>query len=226
MLHTKENNQKFTVLFILVLSLIPMSYAFDTQEEYHWKLRKDDNGIKVYTSRVANSKFKAVKAHMRIKATIGSLVAIIQDAESCSKWADRCKESRVIETVSDNEYYLYAYNNIPFPARDRDILAHIRWFYSPDSGEVLMKGYATSGRHPKTKAVRIENARTQWRFIPQEDGYTLIENFAHADPNGPIPPWLVNMMATDSPFNTLSNIKALIEAGEYDDQAMSFLSAQ
>ena len=205
--------------------MVSTSHALDTVQNDDWTLRKDNNGIKVYTSRVAESKFKAVKASTYFNASVGRLVGVIQDASLCAEWADRCKDSKIVETISDSEYYLYAYSNMPFPVRDRDAVMHINWSYAPESGQVVMTGVAASGYYPKTKAARIDEAQSKWVFTPQTDGTTLVESTIHADPNGAIPPWIVNMLISESPFKSFTKLKALVEADDFIDREVPFLAA-
>lgn len=190
---------------------------------YEWELKRDKSDIKIYTSPVEGSGFKAVRAEMLIPASLSSLVALVSDSEGCPKWADLCKEEKVIEQVSPTESYRYTYNDIPFPVKDRDVLAHVIWTYDSDAKKVTMTSVATIDRLAKTKAVRIENAVAQWHFTEKGDGQVLVENFAHIDPNGPTPAWITNLMLVDSPYKTLKNMRKIIESGKYDNSIIDFL---
>ncbi len=206
----------------LVLMVSTSSLAQVAGVDYQWKEKHHENGIQIYTSKVAGSKHKALRAVMTVKGKLNSLVALVQDNEACPKWADLCKESRIHEKVSDTENYIYSYNNLPFPVSDRDVLAHVIWQQNPISKKVSMTSIASKGRLAKTKAVRIENAVSNWHFTPQGDGNVLVESFAHIDPNGPTPAWLSNMLLVKSPIKTMQNMRRIIEQGDYADAKASF----
>jgi len=181
-------NRNLWLAMLLALSYFFIAlpnHAFGEEQSNDWTLKIDKSGIKVYTSRITESKFRAVKATISINASVNRLVGVIQDASLCPEWADRCKESKIVETISDSEYYLYAYSDMPFPVSDRDAVMHVRWSYEPESGQAIMNGEATTGRYPKTKAVRINQAKSQWVFTPQTDGTTLVESTIHG-PRGSV----------------------------------------
>lgn len=191
---------------------------------YEWELKSDKKGIQVFTSAVANSKFRAVRAHVKVKASVQSLVGIVTDHANCSNWADLCKEERVIERVSATESYVYSYSDVPFPVTDRDAVAHVIWQHLPEQKKTSMTSVATTGKLAKTKAVRIEDGYANWHFTELDNGETLVENFAHVDPNGPTPAWLTNLLLVDSPIKTLINMRDLAESGAYDDAKIDFLN--
>lgn len=214
---------RLTLLFLVGLFLIGNALAQQEGVKYQWESKRDKDGIKVFTSNVEGSKFKAVRAEMLIKASLGSLVGLVSDSKACPDWADLCKEEKVIEQLSPTESYVYTYNDIPFPVKDRDVLAHVIWKYNPDLKKVSMISTATTGRFKKTKAVRIENAIAHWHFSERENGHVLVENFAHIDPNGPTPAWITNMLLVDSPVKTLKSMRKLIASGKYDQYKPDFL---
>ena len=212
-----------TCLVTLLTVNINIAFAQVDGVAYEWELKRDKSEIKVFTSPVEGSGFKAVRAEMLIPASLSSLVALVSDSEACPTWADLCKEEKVIEQVSPTESYRYTYNDIPFPVKDRDVLAHVVWKYDSDAKKVTMTSQATTDRLAKTKAVRIENAIAQWHFTEKDNGEVLVENFAHIDPNGPTPAWVTNLMLVDSPYKTLKRMRKIIESGKYDNSKIDFL---
>ena len=194
--------------------------------EYNWKEKKNKKGIAISTSLVEGSPFKAVRGVMVVNAKVEQLVALVEDITACPDWAAMCKEMRVEKRVSDSESFAYIYNDIPFPVTDRDVYTHVVWKQDPATKRVSMTSTATQGGTPKTKAVRIENAVSQWHFTPNEDGTTLVENFAHIDPNGPTPPWLSNLMLVSAPYKSMSKMRKIVESGGYADSKIPFLAGQ
>jgi hypothetical protein len=190
---------------------------------YNWEEQRDKKGILIETSAVAGSDFKAVRGEMSVKASVSSLVALVEDLASCADWAALCKEARTEKRISETESYAYIYNDIPFPVSDRDVYAHVVWVQDPDTNQVSMISTATAGGTPETGAVRIQQAVSQWHFTPNSDGTTKVENFAHINPNGPTPAWVTNMMLVDSPFKTMQKMREIVEAGTYADVKVPFL---
>lgn len=191
--------------------------------EYNWKEKKNKKGITISTSAVEGSPFKAVRGVMVVKSTVEQLIALVEDTTVCADWAAMCKEMRVEKRVSDSESFAYIYNDIPFPVADRDVYTHVVWTQDPATKRVSMTSTATAGGTAKTKAVRIENAVSQWHFTPNGDGTTKVENFAHIDPNGPTPAWMSNLMLVSAPYKSMSKMREIVESGRYADSKISFL---
>jgi hypothetical protein len=218
---------KFTLTSILLICLLPhLSFAQVEGTSYEWVEKINKNGIKLFTSDVTSSPFKAVRGVMLVKGSINSLVALVEDLPACPQWAAMCEKARVINRISDSESYVYIYNNVPFPVSDRDVYAHVVWSVDAQTGRVSMNSSATAGGIDKTKAVRLTNAITQWHFTPQANGLVLVENFAHIDPNGPTPAWITNMLLVDAPYDSMFDMRKLIEGGAYQDAEIGFLRSQ
>ncbi|MCG8432457.1 MAG: START domain-containing protein, partial [Gammaproteobacteria bacterium] len=114
-------------LLVSVLSLFPL-LTNAAAEEDGWELKRDREGIQVYTRDVEGSPYDEVRTvTIADDVRLTSFVALIADAEACPDWADRCAESYVVDQVSDTEVYVYTHNDMPFPVRDRDVVSHVIW---------------------------------------------------------------------------------------------------
>jgi hypothetical protein len=211
------------VFFVIAAFLASHAAAQVDGVEYNWKKKKDKDGIAIYTSKVPGSKYHALRGVMVVKGTASSLVSLVKDTSTCAQWVDLCREARIHNRISDTEYYVYSYNDIPFPVADRDVIAKTVWSQDPDSLKITMSAYPKPDIVPKTKAVRITEALSQWHFTPRSDGTTLVENFAHINPNGPTPAWLTNRLLVSSPYKTLKNMRAMIEEGAYENEKVTFI---
>ena len=209
-------------LIAIIALLSPLSVKAQVEGvSYDWTEKKSKNGITIFTSSVEGSSFMAVRGEMLVKGSVASLYALVEDLPACPDWADLCKEARVEKRISASESYVYVYNDIPFPVSDRDVYAHVVWTRDPETKRVSMTSQASNGGTPISKAVRIENAVSQWHFTPNGDGTTKVENFAHIDPNGPTPAWITNLMLVDSPYKTMLKMREIVESGAYADAVIS-----
>jgi ribosome-associated toxin RatA of RatAB toxin-antitoxin module len=215
---------------VLLISLM-LSWSCHAQlqgVDYEWVEKRDRDGIQIFTSSVPDSPYKAVRGEMVVNAKVAQLVALVNDLPRCPEWADLCEKSRHLEQISDQERIVHIHNNIPFPIKDRDVVARMRWSKSEVSGGVTMHSQALKSPEShnyyalQPSAVRIYEATTQWHFTPMNDGLVKVENFAHINPNGPTPAWLTNMLLVSSPFKTMESMRAIVEAGEYLDAELMF----
>jgi len=205
----------------LVFSLLCQAQVEGTV--YDWKLRTDKSGIKVFTSSVPDSAFKATRAVMAVDAHPASIVALIMDLENCRKWIKSCKKARVLEDVSPTENYVYSITRVPFPFKSRDMVGHIVWKVDSQTGKITATGRAMPDRvAPEKGLVRVKHADSNWHFTPLENGKTLVENYTHVDPNGPIPAFLVNLLLVSTPYNSLKGMRKRLKEGVYDKAELPF----
>ncbi|MBL4672331.1 MAG: START domain-containing protein [Arenicella sp.] len=192
--------------------------------DLEWTLKRDRDGIQIFLTKVPGSKFRAILSIMEVEASTGQLAALVMDLDNCPNWAAMCKSAEIIERISASECYVHSINDAPFPVRDRDIVAHVQWFYDKANGKVSMRSDATPDRLPKRKGiVRVQYASSEWHFTPLNNGMVLVENYAHVDPTGNVPAWLTNLLIVDSPYRTLKNMRKLISTGAYSDASVGFI---
>lgn len=193
--------------------------------DYNWELKRDKNDIQVFTSAVAGSKYKAVRAVSIIPGNVESFVALVLDFDACPKWADLCKTSRQVGVISATESFVYTLNVLPFPVANRDAVAFVTWQQNPKTKKVTMTSIATDSTLVKVgSAVRLEDAVVQWHFTPLAHNTVRVESFAHIDPNGPTPAWVTNQLLISSPFKSIKNMRRMIESGAYDHAQVDFLN--
>jgi len=213
--------KKIASLFLMAVWFVTCSVT--AQEE--WELRKDTDGVQVYTRAVAGSAYKAVRATTVIEnVTLTSLVALIEDAQACPDWADKCAESYVVERISETESYVYTHNSLPFPVKDRDVVAHVRWSQDPSTLQVIMTSTATTGiMEEKRGRLRLENANANWTFTPISSGAIEVSNEAHIDPGSNLPGWVTNMLLVDTPFQTMVSFIDEVVKPKYQNAELGFI---
>lgn len=191
----------------------------DSFSDIDWRLKKDKKDIQIYVGKVADSKHRAVFSTVKIKTKMSSVVALMLDLPNCRKWATTCKLARREKTFSGSEKIIYSQTDLPFPIRDRDSYSKVTWIEDETTGEISMvsKAQKVSGQYPKTKGyIRVEQADIKWKFVPTDDGYIVVESYAHVDPNGALPVWLSNRFLSDEPHKTLRRMRKLLQSGAYD----------
>jgi len=200
----------FPILLLLVLKLSPAS------AQTNWKLATDKDGIKVYTSIVPDSKIKAIKVECDLEATPSQLVALIMDVKTATDWVYHTKSAVVVKQVSPSELYYYSEVNLPWPAANRDFVAHLTVSQNPDTKVVTIQGPAVPGLVPaKTGVVRIDHSDGKWLITPMGTDQVKVVYTIHVDPGGDLPSWLVNMFATEGPLHIFRNLRAELQKPAY-----------
>lgn len=192
-----------------------------------WQLRRDEDGIRLSTAKVAKSAYRAAAGEMKIKAPLNYLVNVIRTTELCSRWVYHCESSHRLKALNPYEDIIYTATDMPFPLKDREVVAHIQWQQNEE--DLIITGIAKAiprdvssaiifedelaqvhSKRTKKLPIRIEQADTLWELIPLADGEVLIKIFAHINPAGRVPSWMVNILSIEVPFKTLQDLRTLI----------------
>ncbi len=195
----------FPTLIIIAIA----SFAFTTSGG-DWTLKKDKDGIKIYTRSVADSQLKEYKAITLVKTDINSAKTLILDFASYPEWQHNCSTAKLVKKSSDHELYSYVITDAPWPVSDREVV--VRTDISEQNGVITMKMTAIDDLVGKSKSmVRIPAMTGFWQLTDKGNGTVEIMQQVHADPGGSIPDWLANSAVVDTPFKTLLNMKKRLE---------------
>ncbi|HEX3385072.1 MAG TPA: START domain-containing protein, partial [Mucilaginibacter sp.] len=138
------------LLFMAVLLAVKLAPAFGQTD---WKLRSDNNGIKVYSSIIPSSKIKAIKVEATFDASAQQLAAVVMDVSTSTEWVSHLKSAILIKRVSANELYYYSEVDLPWPAANRDFVAHLTATQDPDTKIITVDGPAVPGYVPEKKGI-------------------------------------------------------------------------
>ena len=196
------------LVFAIVLTGLFSSF---TLQKVDWELAMDQEGIQVYTKEVEGSGMKATKSVLTIQAKKEEVEAVLRDVPNHKKWMNTITKSQLLEKVSENELYAYYLADAPWPVSNRDIVSHYKISEKP-SGEITFDVENASDYVPeKEDIVRIKNATSAWRIIPQAGKEIKLIYRYHAEPGGNVPSWLANQAVTDTPFQTVKNLRKRLE---------------
>ncbi len=206
------------------LLAIFMSYCA-TSAAQEWQLMKDDDGIQIYTRIVEGYSYKAVRSDIVLSDTrLSSVVAVIRDSKECPQWSVVCKSANIIESVSEQENYVHTLSDLPWPARDRDVVSHVIWKQDPDTLIVTMTGEATTDKLPVSQGiVRLTEANIHWQLQSLAGGSTSVEFTAHINPASIFPNWITNMLLVDSPFQTLQGLRQQVKLKRYAEAELAYI---
>jgi len=202
----------------LILKLAGVSAQTD------WKLKGENDGIKVYTGTVADSKFKAIKVECELNATASRLVKILLDVKNCPEWLYHTKICTLVKQVSPAELYYYSEINIPWPVQNRDFVAHLTVHQNPETKVITIDGPAVNGMVPqKNGIVRVRSSKGLWVITPLRKDFLKVVYTLQLDPGGSLPAWLVNLFAAEGPMKSFQGLKSQIKKSAYQNAELTFI---
>jgi hypothetical protein len=208
------------LLTLMIYALLGQSTLFGQD----WKLRSDKEGIYIYLGSVPNSKFKAVKVEVELPASLSQVTAAIMDVKAGVEWVYSTKSCVLLKQVSPSELYYYSEVSIPWPASNRDFIAHLIAVQDPKTKVVTVLGPTVPDYVPvKKDIVRIVDSEGKWLVYPLGANKVKVVYTLRVDPGGNIPAWLVNMFAAKGPYESFSKLKKHLQKPEYVNAHLPYI---
>ena len=208
----KANNtllSRMGISFILIM-LIGASFSLNAGQEALWKLRKEKNGIKVFT-RDSDTSLKDSKGTVIVKAEISKVYKLLMNFDRHSRWMYKVRASRILKKISEEEFYIYYEAEAPWPVLDRDIISHYK-IKKDENGKIVFQISGEADFIPEKESfVRVPRMEGAWELTPIDKNHVKVVFYNSSDPGGTLPYWLANTTAEDNPYQTLSSFKALLE---------------
>lgn len=184
-----------------------------------WTLDKDEDGIKVYTRSVPGWSVRQFRGVVEIEARIESLLALLDDNASCPRWIHNCIVGELLDEPDSYRKYNYMQTKAPWPVKKRDTILFTTTTVTDDRVEII--GIARPDYRPDVrKFVRIPEQEVRWELTPMGNGYVLVVFESKFDPGGSVPDWALKRTVIDTPFNTLKNMRLLVQEPKYRDTDM------
>ncbi len=194
---------------IILLSVIP----FICVAQGNWELKKNENGILVYTRKLNNERYKEIKVLCQLNASAAQLTKILQDVNHHKDWVYNTKTSNLISRKNKDTLYYYSETTLPWPLNNRDLV--IQLTFAEDITNKVLKIQALSMPKmlpDKPNVVRVPYSLGLWNVITLPNNQIKIEYTFSVNPGGALPAWLVNFTATAGPYNTFKKLKELLES--------------
>jgi len=194
--------------------MVSFLFVADSDE---WKLVKEKEDFKVYIRKPDDAAFEQIKIIAITEAGMNEIVAALEDVDNHKNWVYGTGESYVINREAYNNFNYYVTVKMPFPIKDRDVTIHYTRKLDSESGIVEVNSTATSGlKDVQADYIRINEFRSRYTLRPQDNGKIEIEYFLNADPGGSLPSWVVNLVTTKGPTQTMKSLLELLESGYYE----------
>lgn len=192
-------------LLILFLLLYPALHA-----QTQWVLKKNEDGIKVYTAHTPNSNIKSVKVECTLHTTIAKLATYLMNAKAHEQWVYGTKTSYTVKMLGEYEQLYYSEIDMPSPLKNRDVVTRLK-LSQPASNILTVSAIAEDGHvAPRHELVRIPMSVVNWEVTATGNNELQVVYTAQADPGGAIPAWVVNLFCVKGPFETFSTLRSIV----------------
>ncbi len=206
---------------VFAFFLLPCSTL---RAQQNWELLEDKSGIAIYGKDTPYSDIKELKIITTFRTSLSSLVLLVMDVPYHPKWIYKCKKAYVVKEVSDSELYYYHETEAPWPASDRDGVAHVKVKQDPKSRVVNIEVRGVSGMVPiKPQFVRVPKIEASWTFTPVSEGVVKGEYRIKLDPGGNIPAWIINLFIEDGPYASILSMREALKTDKFRNARLAYI---
>jgi hypothetical protein len=207
-------------LLAIFLSLVS---AVSLYSQGEWELKKEEDGIKVYTRDVEGSKIREYKAEAIMTGKLSNYVAVLKDVNA---YTDLYKHAKEVQLIMENDTFHvhYVVTNTPWPVTDRDAVYSCTYSQHYDTKLVRVNIKMEEGYVDKNdNYVRMEKAEGFWLFYPIDANKVEVTHQMHAEPGGRIPKWIINMFLVDTPIEDIKMLQERVKLEKYANSKFEFL---
>ena len=191
---------------LLLIFFFVMSFSSAFGEENGWKLKKDKDGIKVYTREKADTHIYMYKVVTQISVKPEVVYRQVVDFKENLQYMELVDSLRFLDHQKDRHYRNYMHFNMPWPVKNREMVMELQvtrdrqtiYLESNDLPEHLTGQEGT---------IRIEDFQEKWTISEGNNpNESLITVTGWVDPGGSLPVWVVNLFSVSTPFRFISGI--------------------
>lgn len=195
---------KHGLFFVLFLGF---SQAFGQGK---WELRRDENGIQVFTRKAAKGNIKELRVLCELDATETQLISTLVDIDGYNSWVYSNKKSTIIKMVGPGNIIYYTQSHLPWPIKDRDLIVELNIASSANGLNIQAK--SLPDYLPRNNDyIRVPYSLAVWRVTPEAANKLKVDYTFSVDPGGSIPVWLVNATMTIGPYNSFLKLKQMLK---------------
>jgi hypothetical protein len=198
------------------LLLIFVSVTSASQAQSEWKLKKEKDGITVYTRPSKGQSFDEFKATTTLDFSIATFVNVVRDVEAYPEWITDLSDTRMLVKKGDTAQIYYSELKVPFPFGNRDVIYYNEFMPDSKNQQVTISIEGLPDYiEKKEELVRMPYGNGKWEARSVGENQISVTLQMQVDPGGNIPAWLVNRFVADSPYQTLKNLKSFGKKEKY-----------
>ena len=206
-----------TTVILALLTTLFFSATVQAEQPNDWELALEEKGISIHTRDVDGSAFKAYKGVTVIDAPLASVLGIFSNPRANREWLEGCVSFEEIARSSFYSYSVYQVWDLPWPATDRDFVVDVNIERVKD-GVFNIQMDDRAGMKPEhPDRVRASMPSGYYRLTEVAPGKTEVIMSQHVEPNGSLPGWMVNSLVTETPYESLRNLRDLATGQKYAD---------
>jgi len=199
----------------VLVGLTALLFCVKATAQDSWELRRDENGIKIYSRRPGDGKIVELHLLTRFDTTPERLVAELQDIDNYTDWVYGNKRSGILKKINDHDIIYFTEAHLPWPIQDRDLVVELTVTPATATNPLTVIAKSIPGiLPPKKHFIRIPYSVATWHITPLPGNKINVDYTFSLDPGGSIPSWLVNMTIATGPYKSFVKLGELMAKGK------------
>jgi len=176
-----------------------------------WELKRNDNGIEVYSREPVSGDLKEVRVVCILKTNKAQLIKTVQDIDNYKNWVYSTKTNKILKVVSPQELIYYTISTLPWPLKDRDLIVQLKILPSASSDKFQIEAKSLPDYLPRKKNfIRAPYSLAIWNVTVLNDKELKVDYVFSVNPGGSVPAWAVNSTLTVGPYNSFLKLKEVL----------------
>lgn len=181
-----------------------------------WTFKTQSGDIKVYVDKQSPMKVKPIKVEGGINATPAQVAAVLLDIKSYPEWVYKIKSASIIKQTSATDLFYYAEIDIPWPAQNRDFVAHVTATQDAETKVITVNAPSAPDMVPeKPDLTRVKKTSGKWILTPDGATKTKVTYYLNLEPDGGAPAWIINLFVSDGPMQSFKKLKDQVQKPAY-----------
>ncbi|MBS1977613.1 MAG: hypothetical protein JST46_09590 [Bacteroidetes bacterium] len=201
-------HRQLTLCCLFISSVISAAWG---QGGCNLKLKKDS--ISVYSCKAKTSKFNVVKATFPVHARLSELASIVFDIDHMKEWQYETLRAELLKRISETEIIYYTEVKAPVLTDNRDFVIHLKADQNPRTKVLTIVAESLPNYIPrKRNIVRVPYSKAIWTVTRTGNNHLHVEYTIDIDLGGAVPPWMVNLVSHQAPYETFSALRSKISS--------------
>jgi hypothetical protein len=203
-----------------------VTFAWTRSGSNEWTLAGDDDGIRVWTRKTPGEKLVKVKAQMRTKARLSSVIAILEETEVLDKTIgiDKVNVLERKDTPALYMAYHHYVHHMPQPIGAREFIIQTHHSQDPQTHKVEVNVLAAPNKLPPVDGLaRINHLNNIWTLTPLPGGELELSMIVDVDLGGSLPYFLNNAIVPQGIRELFKSIRKLSTQDRYRNATVSHI---
>ena len=206
-------------LLILIISLLSADPGGLFAQE-QWKSVSDDNGVAIYSRKVAGHEESEFKGITDINQPIEVIGAVLAEIPAYTGWFFKCLQAEKIPQISSTAYNFMVYiaMDTPWPLWPRDIIYDVKIKIDMASGkvEVRCKAVPEPVVPIQKDHIRITDSELHWVLERIEPHRTRIIFIMRTDAGGSVSSYWSDLGCRKTIYHSLLNLHRIAADPKYE----------